>query len=824
MRRYRRFLLALTLLAACSILITPLLWTQVHAWITHLQAINVHSLSSTASSSLAYPVTAQQWIKFALPEDSSQLRIITNAHIQRTEAATVDPNWNYALQYELLDKKGALLKTGVYHQHSHLSTYKDAEGQQIHGNYYLNKDLVALDGRLILLGLQGLKDLAFLQVKLQSNHPAITETAVRVYTPTKIADHELATAWLRMNQAQKDNLAKNSIYPSSLLSASEQANLIKHQWQPLGPMGIEGKHYQTLTLYTLKDLEQENLDEFIPASGLQADAQHYGVIPIPEHGGSIALNFKALDGSVLTAPVPFNLQWFGRDKQQRWQQDAQWNTDTASLDYQLDGGLLLIRPESPIVINASLTTATEPKRDITDSLQSIKVYLSSIGVEYGVLHFRQQPATLRIDVRRLLTGTGTPKHEAVHYQWLNDQQQIIADGELSATDQPSMFDRPGDITENENISDPTSYYFKLPPQVSRLRLTSSDPALLINAYNQPYASIKSQRVPEDAYVANDKQDLQLSWFPLRALNDLSLMQQQAVRWLSVQYRPTDDDPEVLAGRYLWQDYVPQGSVSARYLLSEFTGEQVRSDALANLYCDIPVNRDALITLSALDGLANVSPELIFLRNRTAPFSAELFLNRQKTLAFNSIGQQGITHLPGAPLGKQLIRLNTDSGGRWLMNYQAQCAGEQYLKRRVFALNSSATLDFVVDHAAEDEAYSARLYSQSDSSERSQIKVDIEAMNSTAASPALTTSWTYQHRVYDIRPLPTKAIPVLYSQGLSLSNGERFTIPLNSDLPAGAYHLRIALTKGQAGYITLSQIKAGVHQQRRFYRENALETQ
>lgn len=824
MRRYGRIFLILVFIAAGVSLAVPAFLAQTQAWIKHLQAIDVHTLSTTAGNSLVYPVKEKQWLKFALPEDGLQLRIITNAHIQRTEAATPDSNWNYALHYELLDKKGAVLKTGVYNQHSHITTYKDSEDKPVNGNYYLDKDIVPLDGRLILLSLQGLQGVAFLQVSLETNHPAITETAVRVYIPAKISEHELAISWLRMNQTQKDNLAKVSIYPSSLLSANEQANLLKHQWQPLGPMGIEGKNYQTLTLYTLKDLELENLDESIVASGLQTDAQHYGVIPIPEQGGLIALSFKALDGSVLTTPVSLNLQWFGRNKEQRWQQDAVWSEDSGSLDYQLDGGLLVIRPSSPVVVSATLTAATEPRKDITDSLQSIKTYLGSVGVDYGVLHYRQQPTALRIDVRRLFTSASTPEHESVHYQWLNEQQQIIADGELNALDQPSLFDRPGNISEGADVSDPSSYYFKLPAQVSRLRLTSSDPALLVNVYNQPYASIKSQRVPEDAYIANDNPYLQLSWFPLRALNDQSLMQQQAIRWLSGQYRPAEDDPDVLVGQYLWQDYVPQGEVAARYLLSDFIGEQARSEALPSLYCSVPVNRDTQVKLNALDGLHSVSPELIFLRNAAAPFSAELFLNRQKTVAINSIGRQGVIQLPETPLGKQLLRLNTDSGGRWLMNYQAQCAGEQYLKRRAFALNTGAALDFIVDHAAEDELFSARLYSPTDTAERTQIKVDIEPITAIANSATVSTSWTYKNRLYDIRPLATKAMPVLYSQGQSLSNGERFFIALNSDLPAGAYRMRIALAKGATGFITLSQIKAGVHPQRHFYQESALETQ
>jgi hypothetical protein len=67
------------------------------------------------------------------------------------------------------------------------------------------------------------------------------------------------------------------------------------------------------------------------------------------------------------------------------------------------------------------------------------------------------------------------------------------------------------------------------------------------------------------------------------------------------------------------------------------------------------------------------------------------------------------------------------------------------------------------------------------------------------------------------------MPILYTQGQTLTNGERFAIPLNSDLPAGAYRIRLALAKGAEGLVTLSQIKAGNYEQRRFFRETELKT-
>lgn len=825
MRRYRRIVWLLLVLGTGLWLSLPVFFAHVQQWLKHLQTDDWNTLSATVRNSLSYPVTDRQWLSFAIPEGSQQLRIITNAHIQPSQALTPNPDWTYALRYELLDHNGVVLTNGLYRHHSTLTAYKDQSGKLVYNNYYANRNILPLDGRLILLGMQPVKAARFLRVRLEAGDGVIKEAALRVYIPTKISEHQLANVWLRMSQEQKDNLAGNSIYPASLLSDEEKANLLKHQWQAVGPQGIDGKDYQTMTLYTRDDKEIGAFGDDKPllAAGLQADAMHYGVIALPEGGGRLSLAFKALDGSALTSAVAADLQWFGRGTDRRWRHNAVWTASSNRLDYRLDGGLLVIKPTSPIIINAYLSTATEAERDISDASTAIKTYLADAGVDYNIVHYQQQPTALRVDVRRLLIAGATPLPQSLHYQCLNARQQVVADGELSALAQASLFDRVGAIIEPQNISDPVSYYFNLPAEVTGFRLLANTPDFLVNAYNQPVGFTKRQKVPEDAYIATDTQDARLTWFPLRAQNDDSLARQLRVQWLNGQYRPPEDDPDVLAGRYVWRDYMPQGETAARYLLTEYSGDAPRTDALASVYCALPVNQDLSVSLAALTGLRSVSPELIYLRDDGGPFSAELWMHRHKALALNLMGRQGIIRLSETALGDRPLRLNTDSGGRWLMNYQAQCHGQRYLKRRVFALNAGAGLDFVVQHGAIDEVLSARWYSPLNTVERSQIKVDIDAM--TAVSPAVvSTTWTNRKQLYDIRPLPSKAMPVLHTQGQALSNGELFAIPLNSDLPAGEYRIHIALAKGSPGYVMLSQTLPGVHDQRRFYLESGLEIQ
>ncbi|MBK8816247.1 MAG: hypothetical protein IPN42_12465 [Methylococcaceae bacterium] len=824
MRRYGRFLAILAFCATGFWFIVPIATNYVQQWFQFVENADPHTLSTKAVNSLVYPITADKWLTFAVPEESQQLRIITNAHIKRADSLSLNPNWAYAVRYEMLDKDDHVLSSGLYHQYSRISSYKDEKGELIYNNYYANKALVPLDGRLILFGLQGMKKIALLRLKLEVTNPAVIEAAVRVYVPVKIAEQYLATEWLRMKQTQRENLAKNSIYPASLLSPSEKKNLVKHQWQPLGPTGIIEKDYRTLILYTLNDIEADAT--LTLASGLQADNRHSAVIPLPEDGGDVELSFKALDGSALTTPLEINVQWFGRTSKERWQKTEIRPKDATSTKFKLTGGLLVIRPALPVIVNASLTTATEAKHDISDALLSIKAYRANIGVEFGVLHYRQQSSALRVDVRRIVDSSQSTDNEKLGYQWLNAEGQIIASGELAAPMQASLYDRIASIADGIDVTDAMSYYLQVPPEVVQIRFTANRPELLVSVYNQPYGFTKTQVIPEDLYVAHNTfkevRDQQLSWFPLPASNEKELITQQGVQWISGQYKPPEDKPEALAGDYLWQDFIPQPPAPAEYVLTDYSGDEPRAEALPSIFCDLAQNRNNTVKLSAINGLQTIAPELIYLRNDIKPFKFEFIVDSEKINTMEAMGKQGVIRTPELEVGSRTMRLNTDSGGRWLMNYRSQCQGKRYLKKRVFALNSNRPLEFIVEHGSEDEVFTARFYTVSGNAERSQIKVSITPLAEIEGRGFITESWTYTHRLYDIRPLPNSKLPVLYKQYRNMNDRELIAIPLNSDLPAGSYRIQAALVQGSPGYAILSQIKPGKHEQRRFYREVNLE--
>ncbi|NOT10432.1 MAG: hypothetical protein HOP23_01115 [Methylococcaceae bacterium] len=836
MRRYQRLLILSIILVALAWQYLPVFFVTSQAWLRYFQSSNLSTLPTSINTSKVYTIRPKQWLQFAIPEGSQKLRIITNAHIDHTPSTSPAAEWQYALHYQTLRKDGSIIEDSVYYHNAHLTAYKGEKGNIFYGNYYADSSFIPLDGRLTLLGMQSLKETAFLRLSLETDNADIIETAVRVYAPAKVADHKLGKLWFRMSQVQKDYLVNASVYPSTLLSETEKINFLKNQWTPVGPLGIEGKNYRSQTLYILKDIELGRLDELIIPSGLQADNEHPVVIPIPEKGGKLSLQLKAIDSTTVTTELPIDLHWYGRAAKEQWQDHAVWKKDSDNLSYTVKGGWLEISPSSRVIINAFLENESGEKIDISPKPLATKTYFSADPVDFNLFHFKQQHAAIRIDIRQILAKGENPQQTEVDYQWLNQQSKIIAGGKLAALEQPSRYDQLSGVTEPMSVSDPKSYYLHIPANVTRLRLKSTKRNVLVNVYNQPFGFTKTHRIPEDIYVDNDREDWQLSWFPLKAINDKELSQRQSIQWINGQYRPPTDTSALLAADYLWQDYVPQANVEARYILINYVASELREEALPSIYCQMPVGHEFSANIKAYGGLRSVSPEFIYLRSNKGEFDFKLFIDQQKKIAGNSIGLQGNIHAPEIPAGHHQISLNSNGGGRWFMNYNAQCSGGRYIKRRVFALPSpvvsasqknanNAELIFMVNHQhLQDEILSARFYSPNNALERSQITVKIEPVTQNAAMPAVLNNWTYTNRLYDIRPMQDTPMPILYTQGQTMKTTEFFVIPFNSDLPGGDYRIHIALKNGPSGYIALSQVKAGLYEQRRFFRETNVAAQ
>ena len=816
MNRFKRPLAAWMLFALLLYFGLPVVSKQSEHWIKRYQS-EKRETSELQTSSLVYTLKSGDWISFSLPPGTEKIRVISNAHLPPELQLLPDQTLKYSFRYQLIDTHGAILVDQTYHHRTKLTRYLNESSKQIFGNYYLGYPETPLDGRLMLLSMNTIQSAATVRISYIQQTPEIESVALRLYIPDQLQEQQLVSTWLRMSLKNRQKLAHNTAYPPSLLTAEEKRNLLQNQWQVVGPNGIQGRDYHSRTLYILKELEQERILEPVIASGLQMEPGRPGIIPIPEHGGELSIHLTHHDGSPFQKPMIVRLDWFGRTRDQHWSRNQLMLADGSAMQLQVQGGLLQLHVEQGAVARVELSTLAGELLDITPAPLIISTYQASQGIEYDILHVDQRSTPLRMDVRKLVSEDDEDNTSALQFQWLSDDDQVVYQDILSVPQQPSMYDRLTARHKHFSVTDPVSYYFNLPPEVSRLRVQSGAANVIINAYNQPQPFRKIQRVPENAFVSLDKYNWFPSWFQLRAVNHQQLTLNNALFKIAGQYRPPDIETEQKPDRYLWQDFKPLQQTQAHLVLASAEAESYRDQALPGLFCQITANRSLQVELGIYGKRQQINPQLIYFRNDTTPFQLDLELDGQIRFTSELAGDQGIISLPPLPTGQHRLRLITKGGGRFYLNYRRHCDSEQRLKRRVYRLSDNVLSFDVINDQVQDRILSGRIYSAGNDQQRSVLDVDIEPLEPLSMQP-VRDSWTFFRRQYDIRTPSGEPAILLYSRNQTLSHGENFFIAFKHDMPIGRYRIHIRLRKGAQAYIGLSLIRPGDYEQLYFYRE------
>jgi hypothetical protein len=823
MRQLRRHIFRLLALAALAIWFGPPAWNQARLVITEF-VTNQRKVTGDALMSVVYPLRRRTWLEFPIPPATERLRVLSKASIPPDALDLPETEWRYVLGYEVTNSQGSILQRQNRHFRTRLTRYRDdADGLAYTGSFYLDQSILPADGRQMLVDLIGLSDAAHFRVRLENAESPVQDVAIRVYAPAKVAEHKLGTMWLRMSDEDKQSLAKGSVHPHSLLSEDEIRNLLRNQWQPLGPGGLKGRDYFSRRLYVLKDIEGEKLDEPIPTRALLLEPMRYGAIPIPERGGALRLHFPPPDVSSPDAENgPIQMLWYGRTLRERRHETIPLQSEP--FDHTIpfiDGGLLELRSPVPIMVQAFLLPPSGEEEEITPEPLYVKTYAlnEQKPLIFDVVHVKNRPTPLRLDVRRLLpAGSGGPSQPvAVRYELVGRRQQIIGEGQLPSPVDASSYDLITEIPPYDAVTDAASYYFLLPDNVLTMRLYGSRQSIL-SAYNRPFGLPKISRVPEDAYVATDKQDWRPGWFRLDPTNQRELDEQHRSVLVQMQHRPPQDDPDIVGGRYLWQDLKPQRSAIARSILTEKEpDESIRSESLVSRYCQRSFERDVTVQFEAHGRLRQIQPQLIFLREGTAPFQLTVMLDGRLLDRSALMGRRGVVRLPPVAAGRHRVRIHSSSRAELLLNQIAGCSGRTFLKRRVYRLDRNGLSFFYDRQQRREQILSARFYAPLGTTEQSTIAVEIVGP-SQRPSVYPVRGWTFDRRIFDLRPVQGAPAPVLNTPDQSVNQGQPFFIPLMQDLPPGRFRIEFRLRRGPSGYLSLILLEPGLHTQRWIYHE------
>lgn len=776
-----------------------------------------------------------QWLIYVLPPGQPMVRVITNASLpQSFIAATPTEEWQYVLQYQVLGRTGEVLLDREYAHRTQLTTYTDAQtGETFTRRFYLHGERLPANGKVMVINLHDLPEEATqLRLRVAAPPAPILDVVARVYCRESETIQKLPGTWQRLSVKNQQILARGNLYPPELLSEEEKRNLLRQRWNTIAPEGITGVDYTRRDLYALREFaeEEETQDLLLPAGLFVAPTLH-GVVTIPEEGGSLRLIFEPLPWERdKIADRTVELRWYGRELTQRKTFALRWDEQGNTVPEVLPGGLVEIVTRQSSVVRVFLTVQGQ-EQEITPELVVARTYLSEKGtsIEYEIFHEQQQPTPLRVSLRCPLGSINdqpaplptiqAQAPSAVWYELLDAQQNILQAGTLYMSSRSSLYDRILATAEGIPVSEPTQYYFSLPAAVVRVRLRTLHGPVLIAGANRPATLTREIQIPEEFYSFADS-SAQLGWFTLWPVSAEQLVLDNRVFLIAVQPKPPEDDPEVVAGRYQWEDYQPSGSWRARQLLTPTESTVIRRPQILPVaFHEIPTGQEQVVNFVTADGRQEISPTILYVRPRAAsgPVVLRILVDGQMRREILVESHTSQIVLPPLSSGRHRVKVIGPDSGLTFLNYlPPEEASPTVLLRTALHFDTTGFSFDYEKRTTEDETISIRFYAPHNATIRTRVRVRIVGPPASTSGPFL--NWTFRDRRYDVRPATGVPIPVLGMNEGWVTEGQLLAIPLGDDLRPGHYRIHCNLEHGPGGYLIFSKITPSVAEQRTVFLE------
>ena len=748
-------MLLIVLILVPSLLLAHRIWDTLH-W-DELAAVLSGRVES-ALPSTAYLAADDRWMEFTLSGKGDALRVRSNAVIDADAQYEPGSEWWYAFEYQLLDDRGDPLRRGVYHHRTRSTLFRDPQsGRQVSRNFLLDPARRPSDGRSMLVHFAPGQSPAAVRLRPLHKEPQLRSLMFRVYEKIPIPEKKLGYLWQRLAESKKVRLASGSVYGLDLLREQEKQNLLRYEWKAVGPLGVEGEHYRATKLYIARELEGENIDAGQLPFGLYCSAEIRGMIPLPTGDWAVSLQIVNPDNQADPHATVW-VRWYGQGITQRWQTRLPSATGRHDLGRQFDGGQLEIVAPGPLVVRA-WGSSGDQRRELTPQPLRLRAYAvdASTGLSIGIDHVAGQSTPLRVDIRSRLPAGAHPSGRILDYELLDQAGKRIRAGRLPVELALSNYDRLSPEEPGIQLSEPVRYYFDLAAEVAAVRFSAAD-ELLLSSYTRPPNMVRKVRIPEDYLGEVDDLDRQPGWFLLRPTDEERLRREFRSAVLSLQPRPPQTDPRLLAGDYEWTPYEPVGSWRARHLLVPRKEElPVRDRSLKAVYRELAAGGPVQVSFRGLPGRREVNPSLLYLRERATPLDVQVRLGDRLHSETQIAGRQGQLQLPAVRPGSERLAISATEPVRWFLN-QADAQAPAYLRRLAMQVTERG-LAFEYHKAShEAEVLSGELYLAS--CERSPLRVTLAG--DTPPSQGPRREWTFRERLVDLKPQGSERIPVLNS--------------------------------------------------------------
>jgi len=761
-------------------------------------------------------------VEFTLPPGIEAVRLLTNANLADVTTARsarrIDEflRWPYTIEVEAFDSKGATLFKRTHVYRPDLSEIRMPDGTPGTGSLYPTEpDLIPLPSELLRLDFPGGQAPSRLRVALVAADPAIKDVLLRVHVPALASQRDKQLAWSRLSADQKQRLAAGNVFPPQLLNEQERTALMNFRWTPLGPILPSASR----DIHVLTEADLGAAVNPTKVAGVPAGGGRVAAMQLPERGGKVLLRLEAINELMEPAgsnaggfPATVNLRWTGPSPFERRDWSLPWHGGVFEHSLDLGGGWLEVEPSRDAAVRTWIV-GQEKTQEITPPPAYMRMWVAQgdTQVDYAVDHAATLNTPLRVVLRRLRSPGQAFPDDLVHVVLLDEAGQVLRRLPIRFAAESSRYDRVWPEQGGTEVSDPFESFFRLPLTAKRVRIESASP-VLVEAFTRPGDLARKIVTPEDTVDPAAAESRIPAWFPLQPLAHEALIANAASRLLVVQARPPEDQPELTAGRYAWEEFNPRSGGAARvFFAPREPGVPDRDESLASTFRPLPRGREQFFPQP---GHRLVDARLVWTSKRDGNFNYQVTVDGLTWAEGLVSGRTGEINLPAFPAGWHRVSVKADPALRWFTSHTR--TGAAWVRRS--AQRFETPLQFEIERTGDEEEFvSVRLFRPAGVTGRMRVRVRVDAPAG-RESIGPFPGWLFTDRIHDVRPSGELALPVAETGSAATDAGQPFFIPLPKGAQRGRYRITVN-PEGGNGWISMSRITPGLIAQRQIIMEN-----
>ncbi|MBX7494626.1 hypothetical protein K3172_02010 [Qipengyuania sp. 6B39] len=197
-----------------------------------------------ASRAIAYRLDGERPMAFAFSQPLDRVKIISHAAVVDAPGPTLGAR--YTVRVRLFDADGAELAS---YDRSLLSGRQDDETATGSVRRFYRAGDASIWGQDQLIVENG-APFTRVEVELVDADAFVDGVDVRVYERRPIRSGEERSVFLRRSAEERAAFAAANSFPAEMLTPDEIRNLAINLWRPVGPVGIEGRDYRALVVYS----------------------------------------------------------------------------------------------------------------------------------------------------------------------------------------------------------------------------------------------------------------------------------------------------------------------------------------------------------------------------------------------------------------------------------------------------------------------------------------------------------------------------------------------------------------------------------------------